>query len=1070
MPEPAMSGASTARWSGGNTRKAVAGLAAAALLVTLAAATPATAQGEDPTFVATDDDGAPLGPVVAPAVDSPVVIDAETIPTAATTQVTTGVAIASVGATTTGVGIASVGATAAEPAGPVVPQDTNWAATPLGPSTTWNVSAQTGTFSWSYPLRVPPAPFGPEPDLALTYNSASVDGRVASTNNQTSWIGEGWDLTPGFIERSYLPCSSEGEDDPNDPTDGTNDLCWARDNATLVFGGSGGPLVKVGTTNTWRLQADDGTRIEHLTDGFNASTAKDYWKLTTQDGTQYFFGRGQRSATDTTPLNSAWTVPVFGNDTGEPCHSAAGFASSWCAMVWRWNLEYVVDTSGNTMTYFYATETNHYRINNSSDHIEPYTRGGYLTKIDYGQVQGQEQSSAAPVHADFTVAERCLGTDCTTLDETTEPDVPHDLICSSASCPTLSYPAFFTRKRLVRITTSVRGAGGDHYSATGDSAVDTWSLTHEFKDPFDNSTPRPNILWLAGITHTGNGGDRGGSEGLDGGTVHFTGTALANRVDVIHDGRSPMNRYRLVGIENESGGTVSVNYLPAECSSTAKPASPATNTMRCFPVNWTPEGSTAPVQEYFHKYVVSSVVANGGAESDATVTSYTYGGSPAWHFDDTSLLPESERTWDQFRGYGTVEVTTGAAGADQLNTQYEYFRGMHGDRTTADGSTTRSVWIGGYADVNRANGLVYRTTVFDGDQIVSQELNSPWVSAATASDGVLTANLLGVYKHETTTYGSDLPGGQRTTRVLTLYDSTYGLPTRIDDRGEYSDVDDNTGDDLCTRINYVRNATAYIVNTVKDTETVSVNCDITPTRPDDVVSASRYMYDYKSYSQAPDKGLLTGTRQLASYAGSTAEYAPAVSTDYDLRGRVKAVRDQLGRETTTEYHATASGLVDQFTTTSPDPDGSGPLDAHTSVARIDPAWGTTVEVTDANGKTASVTLDALGRTTQVWHTDRATNQSPSITYSYSSDLTAVTTKTLTASGSYTTAVAINDKLGRTRQTQTESKSAEHPGRVITDTVYDSRGLVTYTGDGWFTTGTPQTAIITPTSAVPAHTT
>src|SRR5215211_1934726 len=29
-------------------------------------------------------------------------------------------------------------------------------ATSLSPSATWNVSAQTGDFSWSYPLRVPP--------------------------------------------------------------------------------------------------------------------------------------------------------------------------------------------------------------------------------------------------------------------------------------------------------------------------------------------------------------------------------------------------------------------------------------------------------------------------------------------------------------------------------------------------------------------------------------------------------------------------------------------------------------------------------------------------------------------------------------------------------------------------------------------------------------------------------------------------------------------------------------------------------------------------------------------------
>src|SRR5690349_14133610 len=40
-------------------------------------------------------------------------------------------------------------------------------ATSLSPSATWDVSQQTGDFTWSYPLRVPPAPGGLEPALAL---------------------------------------------------------------------------------------------------------------------------------------------------------------------------------------------------------------------------------------------------------------------------------------------------------------------------------------------------------------------------------------------------------------------------------------------------------------------------------------------------------------------------------------------------------------------------------------------------------------------------------------------------------------------------------------------------------------------------------------------------------------------------------------------------------------------------------------------------------------------------------------------------------------------------------------
>src|SRR5690606_21382656 len=122
------------------------------------------------------------------------------------------------------------------------------------------------------------------------------------------------------------------------------------------------PLVADATTGTWRVQQDDGSRVERLTGASNGDDDGEYWTVTTTDGTRYVFGRGQRSESDPTPLGSAWTVPVYGNQAGEPCH-AATFAESVCAQAWRWNLEYVVDASGSSLTYFYAQESNSYGRN-----------------------------------------------------------------------------------------------------------------------------------------------------------------------------------------------------------------------------------------------------------------------------------------------------------------------------------------------------------------------------------------------------------------------------------------------------------------------------------------------------------------------------------------------------------------------------------------------------------------------------------------------------------------------------------------------------------------------------------
>lgn len=67
----------------------------------------------------------------------------------------------------------------------------DYKATPLASSSTWEAGGSSGTFTWSYPLRVPPSAAGPKPNLSISYDSGSVDGRTASTNNQSTVIGEG---------------------------------------------------------------------------------------------------------------------------------------------------------------------------------------------------------------------------------------------------------------------------------------------------------------------------------------------------------------------------------------------------------------------------------------------------------------------------------------------------------------------------------------------------------------------------------------------------------------------------------------------------------------------------------------------------------------------------------------------------------------------------------------------------------------------------------------------------------------------------------------------------------------
>ena len=123
------------------------------------------------------------------------------------------------------------------------------------------------------------------------------------------------------------------------------------------------------------------------------------------------------------------------------------------------------------------------------------------------------------------------------------------------------------------------------------------------------------------------------------------------------------------------------------------PAAPDTDTMSCFPQYWTSLGT--PELDWFNTYPVQAVTTSDlvapAGWSQAQVTSYSYAGA-AWHRDDSPITPSGQRTWDQFRGYRTVTVTTGTASSESVPAQTvtTYMQGMDGDYL-ANGTTRRSV-------------------------------------------------------------------------------------------------------------------------------------------------------------------------------------------------------------------------------------------------------------------------------------------------------------------------------------------------------------------------------------------
>ncbi|WP_157522569.1 RHS repeat-associated core domain-containing protein [Herbidospora cretacea] len=941
----------------------------------------------------------------------------------------------------------------------------DYTATSLSPAGTWQVSQQTGGFAWSYPLRMPPGVGGPVPSLALAYSSQAVDGRTGGTNTQGSWIGDGWDLWPGYVERTYQSCAKDteavGGKDPNNAGNKTGDQCWWKANATMSLNGRGTELIDVGG-GRWKGVSDDGSRIELIKDTSvgNGDQDGEYWKVTTLDGVQYFFG--SRAA-----AQSTWTTQVYGNHPGEPGYASGDFAGSRRTQAWRWNLDKVADPHGNTMTLSYGREAGAYGRENDPDKRTAYDRGGWLSKIEYGSRTDQAQPAAQVL---FDVADRCLpGATCFDTAQkavpASWPDVPWDQYCrSGARCTEQLAPTFWTQKRLSAIRAQVWDAG--QYRT-----VETWTLRHSYLNA-GSSQGEGVPMWLEGITRTGSGIKGGATETYP--EIVFSPGAdpFPNRVDGPADGRTALNRFRIVSITTESGAQIAVTYLPGDCTRSSLPI-PHTNGRRCMPQYYSPD-DTEPTLDWFHKYVVDRVDVydnTGGFTHEQT--NYDYLDAPAWHYDDSELIEERKRTWGQWRGYGRVRVRTGVESGPQSATEYRYFRGMDGDKQLTG---TRDVWVKDSLD---GTGDPHSKAIEDHEalsgnlreQITHDGPDGVWLSGSLVEPSYTQTGVnaqggpLKAYRtHDATTYSRThltWNGTTRWTRAETKVNAD-NLPVEVNDLGDEA----TAADDQCTKSTYLINDGLWMRDRVSAVNTYGVACTATPAVPGDVVSMTRSYFDdpAKPFGTAPVRGLVVKTDEVGSWSGATPQWVVTGTTAYDANGRTVSSSDALGRTTTTAYTPAKAGPVTSVRTTNPA--------GHATTTTMDIAWNQPKTIEAPNNARTDLVHDGIGRLTAAWLPDRDRALGANLTFSYllrANAPAAVTTRKLLPTGTdkYLTSITLYDGLLRERQTQTQTVGG---GRLIADSVRDTRGLVAWTSAPYHHDGSlPGTTLVAPTVTIPSVT-
>ena len=180
------------------------------------------------------------------------------------------------------------------------------------------------------PIEVPPGRAGIAPNLALTYNSYQKNG----------WVGVGWDLDMGSIQRN----TKKG-------------LSYAATSTDFLASINGSTSELVPRGEEWG-DGCYGSKIEGAFFRFYRNATTEGWEVTAKNGTVYYYGTtsNSRQAKD----------------------SNATFNSTF-----KWLLDKVKDLNGNTMTVTYDS---------SAEDGTPY-----LSRIDYTGHEGTGLQAANSV-------------------------------------------------------------------------------------------------------------------------------------------------------------------------------------------------------------------------------------------------------------------------------------------------------------------------------------------------------------------------------------------------------------------------------------------------------------------------------------------------------------------------------------------------------------------------------------------------------------------------------------------------------------------------------------------------
>jgi RHS repeat-associated protein len=933
----------------------------------------------------------------------------------------------------------------------------DFTATPLALLTEYQVGTYTGHFELSYPIATPPAFWGAEPSVALSYSSGSVDGLTADVNTQVSWVGVGWDLDPGFVSRSFdTQCEWVWIDQP---WGGYWDECEApgdfipsdEDRFYVNVSGVGGRLVEVGVEGdgrVFRAESDSMWRFVLYEGASNGDEQGEWWEVVSPDGLVMEFGKS---------ANSTLVVPVY---------APAGMGDGWCASepddvcdkAWQWNLRRIIDPNGYEVEFFYEEEADSYFLAGRSSVRTPYERAAHVDYIKYGKGPGKSHHNGRvefesvwrcdPGHAQCdTWAERAGSmTTEQLLNGTLFPDVPVDLYCPTGTSCLGQTPTFFTHRALGAITTK-------YWSGSSWVNVDRWLLTQSFA-PIDGQGPPDDPqgdptdpkLTLMAIQKQ----DVWGGNHLN--PVEFGYQWRPNRSNYMVSGVSAQYMARLDHMTNELNGEVSVSYGKShDCIQQS--GDPLGDTDPGNDVDW-PYGQNDPRRwcdsfpgrdpldhnawVLWNKWKVLEVEQEATADSPAVTLSYEYLTAPSWRYDEDS------EHWTDFRGHHQVKVTDSAG----VYTTYTFFTGMKGDylpgtypypletfTTSESGATVRQneEWLSGVVaeSLTRApsGGKQYGTvTYYTWAETVSGEgtyWSAPSEVLQTSYDGSPDVTTRTTYGY----YGYLWFRGVKNIRE-------YGVEGVDDVRRTYFDYVQSADED---------NWWLLELTTLFDAASGG-----------EVQAKTYFYYDgAESPNDNPTHGNLTRTRVLVEQPDEWVE----TETEYHSTF-LWPVATVDANETRTEY--TRNGTYGFVTSQTVDPDGLDLTTTYEYESYI--GRGLPDATVDDNGAKTTMVYDGHGRLTHVWLPTKHDAQGnpgsvASIKFFYStpasgeSSVHTMVRAEVDGQATWLHSWTYYDQFGRQIQTQVPYAVDEQTThRTVVSVNYNNRGLAQFSSAPYEVTG------------------